>query len=47
MLDHLRLTVRDVEEARRLYDPVMRCLGLEPVARDDDGAAWAARRPAG
>jgi len=40
MLDHLRLTVRDVEEARRLYDPVMRCLGLEPVERDDDGAAW-------
>jgi glyoxylase I family protein len=40
MLDHLRLTVRDVEEARRLYDPVMRCLGMEPVARDDGGAAW-------
>jgi glyoxylase I family protein len=40
MLDHLRLTVRDVEEARRVYDPVMRCLGLAPVARDDGGAAW-------
>jgi catechol 2,3-dioxygenase-like lactoylglutathione lyase family enzyme len=40
MLDHLRLTVRDVEEARRLYDPVMRCLGLEPVGREDGGAAW-------
>jgi len=40
MLDHLRLTVRDVEKARRLYDPVMRCLGLPRVARDDGGAAW-------
>jgi glyoxylase I family protein len=40
VLDHLRLTVRDVEEARRLYDPVMRCLGLKPVPRDDGGAAW-------
>jgi catechol 2,3-dioxygenase-like lactoylglutathione lyase family enzyme len=40
MLDHLRLTVRDVAEARRLYDPVMRCLGLAAVERDDGGAAW-------
>jgi catechol-2,3-dioxygenase len=31
--------VRDVEEARRLYDPVMRCLGLDPVPRNDGGAA--------
>jgi catechol 2,3-dioxygenase-like lactoylglutathione lyase family enzyme len=40
MLDHLRLTVRDVAAARRLYDPVLRCLGFEPVAREDDGVAW-------
>jgi glyoxylase I family protein len=40
MLDHLRLTVRDVEKARRLYDPVMRALGHPPVAREDGGAAW-------
>jgi glyoxylase I family protein len=40
VLDHLRLTVRDVEASRRVYDPVMRCLGLPPVARVDGGAAW-------
>jgi glyoxylase I family protein len=40
MLDHLRLTVRDVEASRALYDPVMRCLGFEPVGREDDGVAW-------
>ena len=40
MFDHLRLTVRDVEASRRVYDPVMRALGLPPVARDDGGAAW-------
>jgi catechol-2,3-dioxygenase len=40
MLDHLRLTVRDVEASRRLYDPVLRCLGMEPVPREDGGAAW-------
>jgi glyoxylase I family protein len=40
MLDHLRLTVRDVGEAYRLYDPLMRCLGFTEVERDDDGVAW-------
>jgi glyoxylase I family protein len=40
MLDHLRLTVRDVAEAYRLYDPVLRCLGFEEVEREDDGVAW-------
>ena len=40
MLDHLRLTVRDVAEAYRLYDPLLRCLGFEEVERDDDGVAW-------
>jgi catechol 2,3-dioxygenase-like lactoylglutathione lyase family enzyme len=40
MLDHLRLTVRDVEASRRVYDPVMRCLGRDPVPREDGGAAW-------
>jgi glyoxylase I family protein len=40
MLDHLRLTVRDVAEAYRLYDPVLRCLDFEEVERDDDGVAW-------
>jgi glyoxylase I family protein len=40
MLDHLRLTVRDVAEAYRLYDPVLRALGFEEVDREDDGVAW-------
>jgi catechol 2,3-dioxygenase-like lactoylglutathione lyase family enzyme len=40
MLDHLRLTVRDVREAYRLYDPLMRCLGFTEVDREDDGVAW-------
>ena len=40
MLDHLRLTVRDVGEAYRLYDPVLRCLGFAEVPRADDGVAW-------
>jgi glyoxylase I family protein len=40
MLDHLRLTVRDVARSHALYDPLMRCLGFEPVERDDDGVAW-------
>jgi glyoxylase I family protein len=40
MLDHLRLTVRDVAEAYRLYDPVLRCLGFEEVEREDAGVAW-------
>ena len=40
MIDHLRLTVRDVAEAYRLYDPMLRCLGFEEVDREDDGVAW-------
>jgi catechol 2,3-dioxygenase-like lactoylglutathione lyase family enzyme len=40
MLDHLRLSVGDVAEAHRLYDPLMRCLGFAPEGRDDDGVAW-------
>jgi glyoxylase I family protein len=40
MLDHLRLTVRDVARSHALYDPLMRSLGFEPVERDDDGVAW-------
>jgi glyoxylase I family protein len=39
-IDHLRLSVRDVEAARRFYDPLLRCLGFEAAERDDDGAAW-------
>jgi glyoxylase I family protein len=44
VLDHLRLTVHDVAAARRLYDPVMRCLDLEPAAREDGGAAWGSQK---
>jgi glyoxylase I family protein len=40
MLDHLRLTVRDVAASHRLYDPLMCCLGFEPVSREDGGFAW-------
>lgn len=40
MLDHLRLTVRDVGAAYRLYDPLLRSLGFAEVDRDDDGVAW-------
>ncbi len=40
MLDHLRLTVRDVARSHALYDPLMRSLGFEPVERDDEGVAW-------
>jgi catechol 2,3-dioxygenase-like lactoylglutathione lyase family enzyme len=40
MLDHLRLSVRDVTASHRLYDPLMRCLGFDPVGREDDGVAW-------
>jgi glyoxylase I family protein len=39
-VDHLRLSVRDVGASRAFYDPWLRLLGLEPVPRDDHGAAW-------
>jgi catechol 2,3-dioxygenase-like lactoylglutathione lyase family enzyme len=40
MLDHLRLSVSDVPRSAALYDPLMRCLGFVPVAREDGGVAW-------
>jgi catechol 2,3-dioxygenase-like lactoylglutathione lyase family enzyme len=39
-VNHLRLSVHDVEASGRFYDPLMRCLGFTPEPRDDDGRAW-------
>ena len=39
-VDHLRLSVGDVEVSRAFYDPWLHLLGFSPVARDDGGAAW-------
>ena len=39
-VNHLRLSVADVEASARLYDPLLRCLGFRPEPRDDDGRAW-------
>jgi catechol-2,3-dioxygenase len=41
-INHLRLTVSDIEAARALYDPLMRCLGFSGEPRDDGGLAWGA-----
>jgi len=43
VLDHLRLSARDVAAAERFYDPLLRRLGFAPEPRDDNGLAW--RRP--
>jgi catechol 2,3-dioxygenase-like lactoylglutathione lyase family enzyme len=41
-VNHLRLTVRDIDASARFYDPLMRCLGFAPEPRDDGGRAWGA-----
>ena len=46
-LDHLRLSVTDIDAAARFYDPLMRALGFERAARDDDGIAYGRREPSG
>jgi catechol 2,3-dioxygenase-like lactoylglutathione lyase family enzyme len=40
LVNHLRLTVSDIDASRAFYDPLMRCLGLRPEPRDDGGLAW-------
>jgi glyoxylase I family protein len=39
-VNHLRLTVSDIESARAFYDPLMRRLGFIGEPRDDGGLAW-------
>jgi catechol 2,3-dioxygenase-like lactoylglutathione lyase family enzyme len=39
-VNHLRLSVGDMEASARFYDPLMRCLGFAPEPRDDGGRAW-------
>jgi catechol-2,3-dioxygenase len=41
-VNHLRLTVSDIELARTFYDPLMRCLGFVGERRPDGGLAWGA-----
>jgi glyoxylase I family protein len=40
ILNHVRLSVRDVPASGRFYDPLMRCLGFAPEPRRDGGLAW-------
>src|SRR3954453_9016283 len=40
LLNHLRLTVSDIEAAAGFYGPLMRCLDFTPTDRDDGGLAW-------
>jgi glyoxylase I family protein len=40
VIDHLRLSVRDIDAAGRFYGPLMRTLGFTPEPRDDGGLAW-------
>jgi glyoxylase I family protein len=40
-INHLRLTVRDVAEAERFYDPLLAMLGYELVQLDAQRLAWA------
>lgn len=46
-MNHLRLTVRDVREAERFYDPLLRLLGYELVQRSSERLAWAMPGPGG
>ena len=39
-VNHLRLSVRDIDASGRFYDPLMRCLGFASEPRDDGGRAW-------
>jgi catechol 2,3-dioxygenase-like lactoylglutathione lyase family enzyme len=39
-VNHLRLSVRDIDASARFYDPLMRCLGFTPEPREDGGRAW-------
>lgn len=39
-IDHLRLSVADIDASARFYGPLMRCLGFRPEPRDDGGLAW-------
>jgi glyoxylase I family protein len=47
LVNHLRLSVADIEAAGRFYEPLMRCLGFTPVDRDDGGLAWGLEDEAG
>ncbi|MGZ4604265.1 MAG: VOC family protein [Kineosporiaceae bacterium] len=39
-VNHLRLSVRDIDASGRFYDPLMACLGFAPAPRDNGGRAW-------
>jgi catechol 2,3-dioxygenase-like lactoylglutathione lyase family enzyme len=43
-VDHLRLSVSDLDAAERFYDPLMAALGFERAAREDGGLAYGRRR---
>ncbi len=42
LVDHLRLSARDIARTEAFYDPLMRCLGHAREPRDDGGLAWGA-----
>jgi glyoxylase I family protein len=44
-MNHLRLTVRDIPEAERFYDPLLGFLGYRLVQRSETRLAWAMPGP--
>lgn len=44
-LNHLRLSVRDIEGCESFYQPLMGLLGYTQIPREDDGRAWGRRDP--
>jgi catechol 2,3-dioxygenase-like lactoylglutathione lyase family enzyme len=46
-INHLRLSVRDVEACEAFYEPILTLLGYTQVPRDDDGRAWGRPDPVG